>query len=201
MTKRHISLLLVITLLLGIVVVTTATALIGPQYVYTANGKGLYMRSAPSRDASVVTSIPYGAMVDSYEYYDNNWGYVSYNGYSGYCMSRYFVSSPPGPAPSPTHHGGGGGGGGDTTSNLYSGFAQADYYVSVRPSTPTGYVNMRYAPSKNQPIRTTYYSGQQLRVIAENSTWAQVYDEANQVCGYMMRSFLTTLSVGSGADS
>lgn len=197
MFKRILPILMVALLLVGMLPVVGASALIGPQYVDTANGKGLYMRTGPSKDYDIITTIPFGAMVDSYEYYDGTWGYVSYNGYYGYCMSRYFSSTPPSHKPTPTHTPSGGGG--STSANMFNGFYKVDYYATVRPSTPTGYVNLRWAPSKSQPIQTTYYGGYTLRVIEQNGTWAQVYDEATQTSGYMMLSFLSATGVGSAS--
>ena len=64
------------------------------------------------------------------------------------------------------------------------------YYVTVRPSTPTGYVNLRWAPSKAASTHGVRYYGDVLRVIAENKTWAQVVDDTTNECGFMMKSFL-----------
>ena len=196
MKKRLLSIVAILLLLAGLLPVSAGVAelgLIGPQYVNTANGKGLYMRTGPSKNYDIITSIPFGAQVDSYEYYDGTWGYVTYRGYSGYCMARYFSSyKPDKPVPTPTHSGGG-----TSTGNLYNGFAKTSYYASVRPSTPSGYVNMRWAPSKNQAIEGTYYSGQTLLVLAQNGEWAQVYDESTKTSGFMMLAFLTATGVGS----
>ena len=196
MKKRLLSIAAILLLLAGLLpaVGVAEMGLIGPQYVNTANGKGLYMRSGPSKNYEIITTIPFGAEVDSYQYYNGTWGYVTYRGLSGYCMSRYFSSyRPERPTPTPTHQGGGGGG----TANLFNGFTKTNYYAAVRPSTPSGYVNLRWAPSKSQAIEGTYYAGQTLLVLAQNNQWAQVYDESTQTCGFMMLSFLNATGVGS----
>ena len=75
--------------------------------------------------------------------------------------------------------------------NVFAGMKAVTHYtVVVRPSTPTGYVNLRWAPSKEAKIRTTRYNGDSLRVIAENKSWAQVMDDSTGECGFMMKSFL-----------
>ena len=66
----------------------------------------------------------------------------------------------------------------------------------TRPSTPSGYVNMRWAPSKSTAVHEVYYSGDTLQVIADNGTWCQVYDASRNICGFMMKQFLTILSFG-----
>lgn len=188
MKKRLLSVLILATMLLTFALpIISASALIGPMYVNTSNKKGVNLRAAPSLDAEILTSIPYAASPSSYDYYNNTWAFVSYNGYYGYAMSRYFSSTKPGgvtptPAPAP---------------DLYTGFRPAYYYVTVRPSTPSGFVNLRWAPSKSQAVQGIYYAGQVLLVIAESSEWLQVYNETTHTCGFMMRSFLTI--AGDGA--
>ena len=189
MKKRLISIITLVLLLATLLPIVSAGAMIGPQYVSTSNGKGLYMRTGPSKNDAIIVTIPYGAQVDSYDYYNNTWAYVSYRGNYGYCMSRYFSSTKPGTKPS--------GGGGETTTDIYKGFSKVNYYVTVRPSTPSGYVNLRWAPTKAHGIQSTYYAGYQLQVISQNGTWAQVYDEATSTCGFIMRSFLSETGVGA----
>ena len=186
MKKRVLSMFIAAMLLVTLMVPAfTASAMIGPQYVKTSNGKALNMRFGPSKDFDIVIKIPYGAQVSSYEYYDNNWAYVTYNGYSGYAMSRYFSSTKPSKVtPQPTAKPADG-------TTLFKSFTAVNYYVTVRPSTPTGYVNMRWAPSKTMPIKGTYRADALLHVISENGTWAQVYDENTNTCGFMMLSFLS----------
>ena len=80
--------------------------------------------------------------------------------------------------------------------NLYANFSPANYWVLVNPSVPTGFVNLRWAPSKTAKIRATRYNGDTLRVIAENKTWAQVMDDTTGECGFMMKRFLEKVEVG-----
>ncbi|MDD3213129.1 MAG: SH3 domain-containing protein [Eubacteriales bacterium] len=193
MKKRTLSVLVLVLLLVSMLPVVSASALIGPQYVSTGNGKGLYLRSGPSKDYDILTSIPYGAQVDSCEYYDSVWCEVTYKGYDGYCMRRYLSSTKPGVTPTPTPSG-------DTTIS-YKNFSKTNYYVTVRPSTPSGFVNLRWAPSKKTDVQSTYYAGYTLRVLAQDSTWAQVLDEGDGTCGFMMRSFLTDAGDGGSFGS
>jgi len=186
MNKRVLSVLLLLLLLATMVPVISASALIGPQYISTSNGKGLFLRSGPSKDDSVLTTIPYGAQIDSCEYYDSAWSAVSYKGYYGYCMTRYLSSTKPSSKPNPTPTPSSGG-----TGLSFRNFTDVNYYASVRPSTPSGFVNLRWAPSKSVDIRSTYYAGYSLRVLAQDETWVQVLDEANGICGFMMRSYLS----------
>lgn len=199
MKKRFLAILVMTAILVGsLPIVQAAQAqMVGTGftfYVYTKNGKGLNLREEPSKDSRVLASIPYGTKLTIYSFYNSTWANVSYKGHSGYVMQRYLVDYKPAP-----HQGGGGGGTTPSTpSNMFKNFYTADYYVTVRPSTPSGYVNLRWAPSKSMAIHTTYYADTVLRVIAEDGTWCQVYDEVNHVSGFMMKSFLIT-SVGVDA--
>jgi uncharacterized protein YraI len=191
MKKRIVLSFVVILLVASMLPLISASALIGPQYVSTENGKGLYMRSGPSKDFAIIITIPNAAMLDYCQYYNAAWSYVTYGNYAGYCMSRYLSSTKPSVNPTPTPTAAPSG---DVIS--YKNFVKADYYVTVRPSTPSGFVNLRWAPSKTADVRTIYYAGSLLRVLAQDSGWAQVYDEGAGICGFMMRSYLSTAGDG-----
>jgi len=154
-------------------------------YVYTSNGKTLNLRDYPSKDGNIIANIPYGAEVSvDTGFVGSSWSHVTYKNKTGYCMNRYLTSEKPGPKPttSPT-----------SSTTLYGKFTNCYYTASVRPSSPGGFVHLRWAPSKNQPVQRNYYNGDQFTVIAQNGTWCQVYDEVNNISGFMMSSFLVTV--------
>ncbi len=187
MKNRMLSVMVLLLLLVTMLPIVSASALIGPQYVSTSNGKGLYLRSGPTKNDEILTTIPYAARVDSCEYYNSAWSEVSYNGYYGYVMSRYLSSTKPSSKPTPTATPSPSG----SSSISFKNFVKASYYVTVRPSTPSGFVNLRWAPSKSVAIQSTYYAGYTLRVLANDGVWAQVLDESSGTCGFMMLSFLS----------
>lgn len=209
MYKRLISLALVMLLALAAL---PAAALIGGEggtrhaYVYTSNGKNLNLRAGPGTDYGVVGSIPYGASVHLNDYIDQSWVSVDYNGLSGYVMGRYLRYDQPQPKPQPTPKP-------DprptakpdpsaptSMKEVFKGFEFISYTVQVRPSTPGGFVHMRWAPTKAaEPIRD-YHQYDVLTVIAQNHTWAQVVDPSTGVTGFMMRSFLTDFGVGGASN-
>ncbi|MDD3336221.1 MAG: SH3 domain-containing protein [Eubacteriales bacterium] len=172
-----LALLLVLTLLpLG-----SASASDEIRYVVTGNHKSLNMRADMSTDSTVITTIPYGAQVHLIGICDNaSWASVYYGDYNGYVMVRYLSTKKPSESGTST----------DSQSINYKSFTDADYYVTVTPSTPTGFVNLRWAPSKEAAVQGIYYQGEYLRVIAENGSWAQVLDESTLTCGFMLKNFL-----------
>lgn len=185
MKKRFLSILITLVLLSALFPASIALANF-TVYVYTSNGKTLNMRDFPTMNGNVIANIPYGTALEAdNDYVGTTWVHVFYGTLDGYCMSRYLVNSKPGAKPKPAQ----------TTapsqgSSLYDNFVACRYTAGVRPSSPGGYVHLRWAPDKSAKIRRDYYNEDRLLVIAQNNTWAQVYDEANAISGFMMRSFL-----------
>ena len=178
-----LALVLVAALCAPLLVSAYADAMV--YYVNTANKKSLNMRSSTDLGNNILTSIPNGAAVVVYEFLSSNtWAHIGYGGRDGYVMTRYLSLTPPSTQPS-------------TTESLsFKDFKSTYYLASVKPSTPSGYVNMRWAPSKSTAVHDIYYSGSTLQVIAESKTWCQVYDTQKNICGFMMKEFLVPLSVG-----
>ncbi|NLI20102.1 MAG: SH3 domain-containing protein [Clostridiales bacterium] len=188
MKKRMLALILILAL--SISLIPAVGALASTMYVYTSNGKSLNVRDYPSKDGKVISSIPYGTAVDvDNDFVGSSWVHVYLSGVDGYCMSRYLVTYKPGPKPQPTKTATP-----TQSSSLYVGFSPCYYTAYVRPSSPGGYVHLRWAPSKSQPVQRDYYNGAELVVISQNGTWCQIYDEVNEASGFMMASFLTTVN-------
>lgn len=202
--KRMTTLLITAVLFLMMIVPIHALAMTWNAYVQTANGKGLYLRTGPTKDASVQTSIPYGAqLVILGEYDDGTWITVSYNGYDGYVMKRYLTYDKPGPAPTPKPAPKPGPkpapnpNPDSSIAAVFSGFSYTYYTVSVRPSTPGGIVHLRWAPTKQAGIMTDFHQGDVLEVLAQNKQWAQVRNPETGLTGFMMRSFLSDVADGA----
>lgn len=190
MKRKWLSL---IALVMVAVLFTPVIALGGTNifYVDTANKKSLNMRSDCTLGDNIIANIPYRAEVTVYEFLAGDaWARVEYNGRTGFVMSRYLSGT------RPASGGSSGGGSSSSTTISYKGFTPTNYTAAVRPSNPSGYVNMRWAPSKSTSVHEVYYAGETLQVIADNGTWCQVYDTSRNICGFMMKQFLTILSVG-----
>lgn len=190
MKRKWLSL---IALVMIAVLCTPVIALGGTNifYVDTANKKSLNMRSDCTMGDNIIANIPYRAEVTVFEFLAGDaWARVEYNGRTGFVMSRYLSGT------RPASGGGSGGGSSSSTTISYKGFTPTNYTAAVRPSNPSGYVNMRWAPSKSTSVHEVYYAGETLQVIADNGIWCQVYDTSRNICGFMMKQFLTILSVG-----
>lgn len=195
MNKKITALLLALLLVL-VTLPLSAMAMPGDhdvshRYVNTANGKGLNMRSGAGKNYDAVCTIPYGAEVMLYDYQaGDSWSLAVYEQYEGYIMVRYTTVDKPSSTPV-------------ELDSQYSNMKPAYYTATVRPSSPAGYVHMRWAPTKTEPVIRNYYQGQQVVVLYENKTWCQIYDAENAVCGFMMKQFLTYaepyVPIGEGA--
>ena len=183
--------LFVTILLTAVLALACTSAMALTMYVSTPNGKTVNLRDAnsnlllrvPNKSAVSVTNTSTYVLAEGYPCY-----FCSYNGTKGYIQCRYLTTASPVPTVSPTSN--------PSASSIYTaafkGFSQTYYYVTANPTRPTGFVNMRWAPSMDAPVIGIYYMGSELRVIAQNDTWAQVYDESKGVCGFMMRQYLNT---------
>ncbi len=204
MKKRILSLLCLTVLLVGMLLPGMALAE-KTRYVYTSNGKALNLRSEPkTHTENVIAHIPFGAKVKVLNHIGHiEWSYVSYDGHKGYVLNRYLVDKKPNtpkpaptkapdPTPAPASIT-------DTLATVFSGMITTPAYdVQVHASTPGGHVNLRWAPTKKAPVQARIADGTLLRVIAQNTNWAQVVNPQDGTTGFMMLSFLNALTPEEG---
>lgn len=175
-------------------VAVAACASAKTMYVDTPNHRALNLRNA---DDEVIAQIPYRTALEIYErsYIDSERVIVEYKGREGYVYLRYLSSKRP--AASGSSSGSSSSTGKSSSgkeTKVFDGMKQVSpYTVSVCPSTPTGFVNLRWAPSKSASIQSVRYSGDTLTVLAENTYWAQVYDAETRTCGFMLKKFLKSM--------
>lgn len=156
------------------------TVAIGVLYVNAQAGDSLAMRAAPQADAAVVTTLENGTQVTLFSYVDSSWAYVAYRSYFGYCPLSDLSQTIDGE-------------GGSTpaeSEDPYKDFKAVNDMAEVQPTSPTGFVNLRWAPSLEASVQTIYYAGEKLRVLATDGIWSQVYNETTHVCGFMMNIYL-----------
>ena len=166
MKKRLIALLMVLVLAAGLIPAAlaeddTPMASEGYYYVYTENGKSLYVRSTPGGE--IVGSLKYGTKIYCYyrdggngwaliDYYYNNPGY-GYGTYAAYISSRYLrKNKPPARNSGSSSSSSASSASADVTAEINAEFKSAKkvtpFIVTVRPTRASGWVNLRWAPSK-----------------------------------------------------
>ena len=173
----------------------------GYYYVYTENGKGLNVRATPGGD--VVGSLKYGTRIYCY-YRDGGTGWalidysynmpgVGYGTYACFISSRYLRKSKP-PARSGSDASSKAAAATDTTEDMNAEFRSArkvdPFSVTVRPSRASGWVNLRWAPSKSAEIMATYKANEKLLVIQELKNWYQVEDQDTGDVGFISKQFV-----------
>ena len=206
MMKKYMSLVLALLLILtGLMAAAraednTPSASEGYYYVYTENGKGLNVRDTPG--GKVVGSLKYGSRI--YCYYKDGgtgWALIDYTydkegygkgTYACFVSSRFLVKNKPAARKSTKTS--------TTTSTtdamaeLNAEFASAKkvtpYKVTVRPTRASGWVNLRWAPSKSAQLMATYGANEQLLVLKETTNWLQVEDPDTGDVGFINRQFI-----------
>ena len=169
-------------------------------YVYTKNGKVLKVRSSMSTkdDSNVVGTLAYGEKVIIYGHRDG-WALIDYGNSSAYIMYRFLVKEKPDPykasdaSEKKT----------TTTSSTKDSSTVAQlnaltdsvkfvtpYTVTVRPARASGWVYMRWFPSKSAETLASFNANYELTVIAELKDWYQVSDPESGKVGFVYKSYV-----------
>ena len=165
-------------------------------YVYTANGKTLNVRSEPVVGNNLVTELPFGSEVYVDYHLGNGWTALFWTGsqyYHVYVQTRFLVSTKPVKPVTPTPASVG-----DTASTvaelnaIFKTYRQVrnPYLVLVRPTRASGWVNVRFAPTKQSELLGQYHTNDQLLVIAEMTNWYQVEDPNTGAVGYVSDKYV-----------
>ena len=207
MKKRLIALLMVLVLAAGLIPAAiaeddTPMASEGYYYVYTENGKNLYVRSTPGGE--IVGSLKYGTKIYCYyrdggngwaliDYYYNNPGY-GYGTYAAYISSRYLRKNKPPARNSGSSSSSSSSASADVAAEIDAEFKSAKkvtpFVVTVRPTRASGWVNLRWAPSKSAQLMATYKQNEKLLVIKETNSWYQVEDQGTGDVGCINKQFV-----------
>lgn len=171
-------------------------------YVVSKNGKGVNLRQGPSSKDAILVTVPYGKQVVIVELLaGSSWANVEYEGHYGYMMMRYLTYDKPGPKPNPDPSPTKNPDGGDEAKLLkkvFKGFEAQSYNAMVVPSTPTNFVNMRWAPTTSAPVRAQFWAGNVVQVLSKNGSWSEIYDASSNTHGFMMSKFLSKVEIAVG---
>ena len=207
MKKRLIALLMVLVLAAGLIPAAiaeddTPMASEGYYYVYTENGKNLYVRSTPGGE--IVGSLKYGTKIYCYyrdggngwaliDYYYNNPGY-GYGTYAAYISSRYLRKNKPPARNSGSSSSSSSSASADVAAEIDAEFKSAKkvtpFVVTVRPTRASGWVNLRWAPSKSAQLMATYKQNEKRLVIKETNNRYQVEDQDTGDVGFINKQFV-----------
>ena len=193
MTKKFLSILTAVMLLAALMIPAMASAT-ETMYVYTQNGKGLHIRWEPSTNAEILADAPFGTQITVKNHLGNGWTAIYWGGDDVfYVQTRFLVynkpSKPtpkPSPAPAPANTGI------EDLNRIFRTYQAVanSYTVTARPTNVSGWVNVRFAPSKQAELFATKRDGEQLYVLAELQGWYQVQDPISGYIGYVDANFV-----------
>lgn len=177
----------------------------------TDDGKVLYLRKEPQKRGEVVGRIPYGAKVElDWSYAGNDgWSRVKWNNKEGFVQTRYLVNEDPGPYKKPTKAPG-------TPKPTKDPKKEAEelkkkqaelnkelenqvevkpYYIAVRPTRASGWVNVYVGPGTITAKNASYAANKELIVLCETLNWLQARDpETGKVVGYIQKSMTAPIT-------
>lgn len=201
MSKKLMTLAVALVMMIGMAVPAVSHAWYY-MYVYTENGKSLNVRSEPRVGDNVLWTLPFGEKVGVDYNLGNGWTALMAAGAydTVYVQTRFLVSEQPTrrPTPQPTAKPA------PSTNPATNAATAAElnrifrtykkvvpYNVIVRPVRASGWVNLRFAPSKETEVMATYKANEQVTVLAELNGWLQVEDPATGMVGYMSTQFVS----------
>ena len=212
MLKKVFALLLALAMLwmMAVPVVAEEEALdntAGYYYVYTENGKGLNVRATAG--GTIVGSLKYGSRVYCY-YKDGGTGWAlidfaydmpgyGYGTYACYVSTRFLQKSKPPARPTssstantPAKPAATAEDGVEALNKEYRSAKKVEpFAVTVRPTRVSGWVNLRWGPSKETEIMATYKANDTLLVIQELDNWYQVEDQDTGDVGFVNKQFVS----------
>ena len=194
MKARFMALALIV--MMAVALAAPAFADIVIMYVKTDNGKALNVRAEDNTQAKVLGKIPYGGKVQTITEHANHWMEILYNGKTAFVMSRYLSETKPAPKknPAPSEKS-------DREKKLEEMNKQLKtlktisepFFISVRPSRPSGWVNFRVGPGEAASRICTFPDGKELQAIGETAKWYQAVDPQTNTVGFISKNFVTVL--------
>lgn len=176
-------------------------------YVYTANGKTLHLREKGKSNAKILREIPWGARVSVVKA-SGSWTKITYDGTTGYVVTKYLVSKRPTrkpssgsskksadakPTPIPVKFPESLNGYTDQdldSSDMVTLDAPED--VTVEPPADDENVPMFSKMSLKSKMLYQYVEGDYLLLIAKNEDWGKVTDPSGEKEGYMLLDWLVS---------
>ncbi len=183
MKRKGVSLLLAAVLLLAVLV--PAAGLAETMYVYSKNGGELNLRETANPSAKVLAKIPFGEAVEVSSSLNETWVACTYNGISGFVMTKYLQKTKPDKKPDvdkdPTDV--------DLMNGVFKNMKPQKGTVVISLAKPSGYGAMRWAPAKSARLIAKMAEGSVLTVLYKGEHWYQVMNGNGQV-GFIYDSYV-----------
>ena len=203
MSKKLLSLALIVLLLIGVAAPLTANA-VYEMYVYTKNGGSLNVRDMPSSDGNVIGTLPYGHRVGVDHDLGNGWVEIVWGSNQAFVQSRYLISFDPGSFVTPTP------GKVKATATpkqsddadeqaklkaeINSEKSVESFYIEVRAPRASSWVNFRKGPSKTTSRIASFADGKELIVEGETNKWYRARDPETNKVGYIFKTYTAKIT-------
>ena len=176
-----------IALLMAAALLASATAALAEtMYISAPAGGSANLRVAPSTEADVCGELPDGTAVEVLET-DGIWSRVGNEAESAWIMSRYLTADPEAKnAEAPAQKA-------ENVSEIdYSSFVVVfPYYAYIQAAVPGGFVNLRWAPSRNAAVARRLGDSAEVIVYAAGDGWLQAMDTESGYIGFVQSEFVT----------
>lgn len=151
----------------------------------TTSGGSLNLRNSPSKDSSVLTTIPNNTIITVYAK-GSQWSRVGYMGHDGYVMTSFLTfittAAPQTPTPTPAAPSGG----------------QNPIGVAIVKTTG-GSLNLRSSASSDAAVLAQIPNTTVLQLYSKGATWCRVSYQG--VYGYVMTKYLNIMSASTQAPA
>ncbi|MBQ6174988.1 MAG: SH3 domain-containing protein [Clostridia bacterium] len=178
------------------VIIPAASAEALPMWVYTENGKTLNVRSAPVVADNIIGRLKYGELVMVEFINSTGWAVILYKDGEAYVQARFLLDYQPGPKPTQSPEDKEAQEMKNEQAKLNKELASErdltePFYLSVRATRTTGWINFRVGPSKITTRVSSFPDGKQLIAIGETANWYRARDPETGKTGYIHKNYVT----------
>ncbi len=194
--KKFLSILCLVALLTAMIIPCASLAAQKTVYRWVkvpAGTSTVNVRSGPGKEYEVTGKLPYGTKVQVYsqtngfslcEPVDSHYFWSN----PQYIQSDFLVKTDPGSKPQPTPVPED-----DAWNNVVKAskalkFPDEPIDAIVKTKKPGNPVHLRWFPDTNAPFSDVIYAGEEITVLAQSKTWAQVKLASNDHVGFILYS-------------
>jgi len=200
MKKNALRLLcLVFVLMLGLLPAITASAATKVTYYYvtTQDGKPLNLRSEPRTGDNILAKLDYRTKVEFLGLCgDSNWSLINVeiaknSWVKGYVMTKFLTKKDPGPYEAenvgPTYE--------DVDAAVKAlKVCNEPYAAYIKTKNAGNYVHLRWIPNTSARYIDRYLANEEVLVLAESKTWAQVQIVRTGYVGFILKNNVAPIS-------
>ena len=180
------------SLLIMLCMFTAVCACAETRVICTEGGTSVFLRTEPTTESAVCGMLPNGSTVDVLEA-NGSWSKIRTDADVAWIRTKYLADSAEAAA-APEEE--------DEAESIaeldFSSFRQVEpYYALVVTDVTGGFVNLRWAPSRDARVQHRVNDGAELLVIAADAEWSQVQDERSGFVGFIQNRYLLPIEAAA----